>query len=127
MILENIRLSQEAKEQLIRLKRHTGLGQWNVLCRWALLRSLAEPTDPPDIKIPADSNVEMAWKVFAGRYGPVFEALIVARYRQSGRAGDEHENNLGEYFRQHLHRGIGTFAGDRTTRNITSLVLSKSS
>ena len=32
-ILDNIRLSQKAKDQLIRLKRHTGIEHWNVLCR----------------------------------------------------------------------------------------------
>ncbi|WP_308313244.1 DndE family protein [Streptomyces sp. CBG30] len=31
-----IRLSQAAKDQLAWLKRHTGLTQWNELCRWGL-------------------------------------------------------------------------------------------
>lgn len=117
MVIETIRLSQDAKEQLVRLKRHTGLSQWNVLCRWALLRSLAESTDPPNIKIPADSNVEMTWRVFAGSYAPIFEALVIARHRKSGRPTDE-RSDLAEYFRQHLHRGIGTLAGDRANRSI---------
>jgi DNA sulfur modification protein DndE len=121
MILETIRLSQDAKEQLVRLKRHTGLTQWNVLCRWALLRSLAEPTDPPNVKVPADSNVEMAWRVFAGAYASLFEALVTARYAKSGRPSRDRAE-LAEYFRQHLHRGIGTLAGDRATRSIANLV-----
>ena len=44
MSLETVRLSQRGKEQLIKLKRVTGIKQWNVLCRWALCVSLADPT-----------------------------------------------------------------------------------
>src|SRR5687767_5953934 len=33
--IAHIRLSQEAKERLIQLKRRTGLARWNTLCRWA--------------------------------------------------------------------------------------------
>ncbi len=51
-----------AKEQLIRLKTRTGIQQWNILCRWALCRSLKELTPPTPIDIPADSNVEMTWQ-----------------------------------------------------------------
>jgi DNA sulfur modification protein DndE len=94
--LETIRLSQQMKEQLIRLKRTTGIQQWNILCRWALLTSLADPTEPPDHKIPADSSVEMDWKTFAGEYGEVFLALLVMRY-----PGGELDLKV----RQHLKRG----------------------
>ncbi|MGH9941519.1 MAG: DndE family protein [Pyrinomonadaceae bacterium] len=37
MAIEHIRLSQQAKEQLIKLKRTTGIQHWNVLCRSRLL------------------------------------------------------------------------------------------
>jgi DNA sulfur modification protein DndE len=121
MVIETIRLSQDAKEQLIRLKRHTGISQWNVLCRWALLRSLAEPTEPTNLKLPSDSNVEMTWRVFAGSYAPLFEALVIARHRMRGHPADE-RSDLAEYFRQHLHRGIGTLAGDRSSRSIASML-----
>ena len=43
MSLKQIRLSSQAKEQLIRLKTRTGIQQWNILCRWAFCLSLAEP------------------------------------------------------------------------------------
>lgn len=56
---KQIRLSSQAKEQLIRLKTRTGISQWNILCRWAFCLSLAEPTPPTPVEIPADSNVEM--------------------------------------------------------------------
>ncbi len=40
MSIKQVRLSAEAKEQLIRLKTRTGIGQWNILCRWAFCLSL---------------------------------------------------------------------------------------
>ncbi len=42
--LDRVRISQAAKDQLIKLKRVTKIDQWNILCRWAFCRSLAEPT-----------------------------------------------------------------------------------
>ena len=36
MSIKQVRLSNQAKEQLIRLKTRTGIQQWNILCRWAL-------------------------------------------------------------------------------------------
>ena len=51
MAIEHIRLSQQARDQLITLKRRTGIAHWNVLCRWALCRSLAEPAPPPAVRL----------------------------------------------------------------------------
>ena len=44
--LRNIRLSNVEKNRLSRLKRKTGLSQWNILCRWAFCLSLAEKAYP---------------------------------------------------------------------------------
>ena len=33
--IENIKVSQQAKDRLTKLKRVTGIKNWNVLCRWA--------------------------------------------------------------------------------------------
>ena len=46
MSIKQVRLSNQAKEQLIRLKTRTGIQQWNILCRWALCLSLKELTPP---------------------------------------------------------------------------------
>ncbi len=61
MAIRQVRLSGQAREQLIRLKTRTGIAQWNVLCRWAFCLSLHQPTPPTPIEIVADSNVEMDW------------------------------------------------------------------
>jgi DNA sulfur modification protein DndE len=119
-MIETIRLSQQAKEHLIRLKRHTGIKQWNILCRWALCTSLAEPSTPAPVENPADSNVEMTWKVFAGEYRELYWALIRQRCLTDHLEPTELE--MGQQFRRHLHRGIGYLAADRSIRSVEVLV-----
>ncbi|KWV59191.1 DNA sulfur modification protein DndE [Rhizobium altiplani] len=120
MIIEHIRLSKQAREQLIRLKRHTGIEHWNILCRWAFCRSLAEKSVPPPAKIPADSNVEMSWRVFGGRHADLYLALLKQRCVVDGIPINDEE--LAVQFRLHLHRGIAYLANDRKVRDIGSLI-----
>lgn len=117
---DHIRLSQKAKEQLVRLKRHTGLKNWNVLCRWALCVSLAEESRPARVQIAADSNVEMTWQVFAGEYGDLYQALLIQRCIDDN--VEPTEEAVAEEFRLHLHRGIGYLAADQGLRSIGGLV-----
>ena len=59
MSIKQIRLSNQAKEQLIRLKTRMGITQWNILCRWAFCLSLQQPAPLTPVEIAADCNVEM--------------------------------------------------------------------
>lgn len=120
MIVDNIRLSEKAKDQLIKLKRLTGIKNWNVLCRWALCASLAEESKPAMAKIPADSSVEMTWKVFGGRDQEVYAALVKARCIRDGL--DTKPETLALQFRLHLHRGIGYLVGDKKLTSIEALL-----
>ncbi|MFT3769711.1 MAG: DNA sulfur modification protein DndE [Minicystis sp.] len=119
MAIDRIQLSQTAKDQLLKLKRNTGIKHWNVLCRWALCTSLAEASVPPMAKIPADSNVEMTWKVFGGAHHELYLALLKARCRRDGLGVDE--ETLGVQLRLHLHRGIGYLFADRRIQRIGDL------
>ena len=121
MAIDHIHLSQQAKDQLVRLKRTTGLTTWNALCRWALCASLAEAGAPPPKKIPADSNVEMSWRVFAGADGDVYLALLRERCIRDGLPTDTH--SLAEQFRLHLHRGIAHLAANKQITGIEGLVV----
>lgn len=120
MAIDHIHLSQQAKDQLVRLKRATGLTTWNTLCRWALCASLAEAGAPPSKKIPADSNVEMSWRVFAGTDGDLYFALLRERCLRDGLSIDP--DTLAEQFRLHLHRGITHLASNRRITGIDGLV-----
>lgn len=120
MFIETVRVSAQAREQLSRLKRHTGIENWNVLCRWALCVSLAEPSTPPPMRIVADSNVEIPWRVFGGRHADVYAALVRQRCVRDGLGADD--ATAAEQLKLHLHRGIAYLAGDRKLRSVADLV-----
>lgn len=121
MIVESIRVSKQGRDQLVTLKRRTGIENWNVICRWALCMSLAEPSPPRDQKIEADSAIEMAWRTFAGENDRVFEALMRQRCREDGI--EPTDANAAHQLRLHLHRGISYLAGDPKVSGIVPLTL----
>lgn len=120
MSIKQIRLSNQAKDQLIRLKTRTGISQWNILCRWALCLSLKEPTPPTPIDIPTDSNVEMSWYVFGGEHHELYLALI--KQRCINDRLDTSAETLNRQLRLHLHRGIGYLATPNKIRGISDLL-----
>ena len=118
--VNSIKLSQTAKDQLTKLKRSTKIEQWNILCRWAFFRSLAEAAPPSVIPIPADSNLELTWKVFGGELADISVLALKQRCDQDGL--EITPEILSQQFRLHLHRGIGYLAGDSNLRKIEDLV-----
>ena len=120
MPIEHIKLSQKERENLIRLKRVTGIKNWNTLCRWAFCLSLANPDKPRRSKIVSDSSLEMTWKVFGGKHHEIYKALLIQRCMQDGiKLTDE---KLMEQFRYHLKRGIDTLMMDRELKSIDGLL-----
>lgn len=122
MLLETVRISQRAKDQLSRVKRDTGIRNWNVLSRWALCLSLAEPTTPAPAKIVTDSSVEMTWKIFGGPDADLYHALVVERCKQDGI--DIDPETVAEQFKLHLHRGIGYLFGNPNYKTLDGLLIS---
>ena len=120
MSLKQIRLSAQAKEQLIRLKMKTGVTQWNVLCRWAFCLSLRQPSPPTPVEIPADSNVELTWQVFGGEAQERYLALLKERCEQDGLGTAD--DVLARQFRLHLHRGIAYLATPHAIRSLSDLI-----
>lgn len=118
--VDRVRLSPSAKDQLTKLKRNTKIDQWNILCRWAFCRSLAEPTIPSPVPIVTDSNVEMTWRVFGGEMSDILIIALKQRCHNDG-LGCEKET-LANQFRLHLHRGIGYLAGDPNLKKIEDLI-----
>lgn len=118
--VRTVRVSVDAKDQLSRLKRHTGIGNWNVLCRWALCRSLADPNPPSAVMIREMSNVEMDWDVFAGPLHAPLVALLQQRCARDGLPSTD--ERIAELLKLHLHRGIATLANSAECRSIESLV-----
>lgn len=120
MSIKQVRLSGQAREQLIRLKTRTGITQWNVLCRWAFCLSLRQPAPPTPVEVPADSNVEMTWQVFGGEAQELYLALLKERCERDGL--EPSDDMLLRQFRLHLHRGISHLATPQAIRSIADLL-----
>ncbi len=120
MIIKQIRLSNQSKDKLSRLKGKTGIQNWNVLCRWALCFSLSEKTIPADNELPQDSNLEMSWLTFAGENFEIYEAIVKMRCEIDGLPTDD--ETVAKYFRLHLNRGISYLSGTNVIRSIEDLL-----
>lgn len=118
--IDRIRISQTAEDQLNKLKRNTKIKQRNILCRWALCRSLAEPSIPSLVPIKTDSKVEMTWSVFGGEIADILLIALKQRCYQDG-LGTNTET-LKMQLVLHLHRGIGYLAGDSKLKKIEDLI-----
>lgn len=118
--VENIRLSEKAKIQLITLKRKTGVQNWNVLCRWALCVSLAEGTTPPEENIATDSSVEMSWRTFAGKQEDVYRSIFLTRMKRD--FGTLTPDLISTQFKLHLHRGIAYLASRVDDGGLRSMI-----
>ena len=108
--IKRIKLSLPAKNKLIYLKGVTKIDNWNILCRWAFCRSLAEASSPTTIVSNDNSNVEMDWRTFAGETGDILIIALKQRCHNEGLGTDE--ETLATQFRLHLHRGIGYLAAE---------------
>lgn len=119
MSIETVRINAQGREQLIRLKRYTGIEHWNELCRWALCVSLAESTRPPTTKSKREGGVDMSWRTFAGTHADLYLALLKQRCVEDGL--DTTPEMLNDQLRLHVHRGLGYLTG-RKVRSISDLV-----
>lgn len=117
--LETIRISRQGREQLVKLRRNTGLENWNILCRWAFCVSLRDLKAPTAFADRLDGGVEMTWKVFAGDQSDIYAVLATMRARVDG-VGDT-EEAIGGCVRAHLHRGLGYLASGTATRSLSDL------
>ena len=114
--LDRIRLSQQTKDQLSRLKKITGMEQWNMICRWGFCISIADPNNPPDSKVPSDSNIEMEWETFSGDHSSVYWGLLLQRANPEGL--EPTKINLLNLLRRHITRGIAHLTARREISNI---------
>lgn len=120
MVIENVRIVETDRDLLVRLKRTTGIKNWNILCRWAFCLSLADYHPTSVDPLGTQSNVEMTWKVFAGSLADVYWALLVQRSYEDRL--EINETTLEREFNRHLHRGIGHLANISAKPSLRDLV-----
>lgn len=103
-MMERIKLTAVARNQLITLKRRTGIEHNNALCRHALCISLANPSIPPDETFSFSGGIEIDWRTLTGGQDALYYNLLVVRLLT------EEKRVTGELVRQacvmHIHRGL---------------------
>jgi DNA sulfur modification protein DndE len=118
-MIETVKVSDKARQQLINIKKRTGIQNWNVICRWAFVTSLAETSKVLDENIIANSPIEMTWKTFTGGHEKLYLALLLTKAKKDKWATDNDAINT--YFKLHLHRGISYLNG-KTAETISNLL-----
>lgn len=107
-MIDRVRLTSNAKNQLITLKRKTGLEHNNSICRLALCYSLAAASEPPVEEFDYGGGLEIDWKVLTGNNSELYINLLALKLiRQSE---DVTEDTLRNALASHLHRGISYLA-----------------
>ena len=118
--VETVRISKQGRDNLSKVRRQTGIENWNIICRWALCVSLREPTSPVLAREKLDGGVEMTWKVFAGDESDVFIALILLRTEKDGFLPDT--EGFGRCLRSHINRGLSYLSSGKETKSIGDFV-----
>lgn len=113
-----VRISTRGREILMKLKRYTGIGQWNTLCRVAYCYSLSIPTEPKLNPEKGDVALEIEWPTFAGPIKTELAALTISRATAAAIA----DHDIAKYARAHLERGLSAIQNARSVAELVSLV-----
>lgn len=134
MKVRNIRFSVKTRNQLVRLRRKTGIPTYNVLCRWALCHSLSgskmqqsqksKSNNTSDTMLDHPSEEENAlaidWQVLGGEYCDVFVAVIKQNCMEKGLVITPEE--VYNQIKQHIENGIKQLVANDDLNSIESLL-----
>jgi len=110
-MIERLKLTAAAKNQLIALKRRTGIEHNNTLCRHALCLSLANPSVPPRENFNFAGGIEIDWRTLTGSNESLYYNLLVARLLSEG--SEVSPETIREALLHHAHRGLSYLASRR--------------
>ncbi|WP_254228587.1 DNA sulfur modification protein DndE [Burkholderia gladioli] len=124
-VIERVKLTSVAKNQLIALKRKTGIEHNNVLCRHALCLSLANASAPPEETFNFSGGLEIDWRTFTGGNEGVYSNLLVVRLLRD--KVQPTPNSIRQALLLHVHRGLSYLASRREEDLLTELARAVSS
>ena len=104
MIVDRVRLTAAARNQLIALKRKTSIEHYNVLCRHAFCLSIANPSVPPVEDFNFSGGIDIDWRVFSGGHEDLYLNVLLLRMHQDGIPSSE--TSVRQMLAQHVHRGL---------------------
>jgi DNA sulfur modification protein DndE len=67
-----------------------------------------------------EGGVEIPWRVFAGDLSNLLGAVVIARAKLDG-VDTSDSAAYGQYFRDHIHRGLGYLSSGKETSRIDDL------
>ncbi|OXI77356.1 DNA sulfur modification protein DndE [Burkholderia sp. AU31280] len=110
-MMERIKLNAAARNQLVTLKRRTGIEHNNALCRHALCISLANASIPPEENFSFAGGLEIDWRTLTGGQEALYTNLLIVRLLMEGkRVSDE---SIRQTFLLHVHRGLSYLVSRR--------------
>jgi DNA sulfur modification protein DndE len=112
-LIERVRLSAAAKQQLSTLKRRTGIEHYNVIGRHALCASLANSTRVPAEALQYGGGLEIEWKTFAGDAEETLTNLLIVRALED--EGEASAPAVRKVLQAHVHRGLAYLVSDPTS------------
>ena len=109
-LIERVKLTAAAKQQLSTLKRRTGIEHYNVIGRHALCSSLANKTKVPNEVLQYAGGLEIDWKTFAGDSEATLTNILIMRaIADEGEPGPAAVRRI---LQAHLHRGLSYLVSD---------------
>ncbi len=103
-MLDRVKITASGKQQLITLKRRTGIEHYNVIGRHALCVSLANSSKAPFETLQFSNGLEIDWGVFAGEASQTYLNLLIERSIQD--EGRSDASTVRHTLTAHLHRGL---------------------
>lgn len=118
--MADVRLSEQTRDQLIRLKRATGIKTWNILCRWALCISLSDPEPLVESSDGGESAIEMRWDVFGGEFQQIYYAVLAHDCKEKGL--ELNDRNISRLARLHIQRGANLLTNKNKIASLSDLI-----
>lgn len=118
-MIESVRFTAEERQQLIDMKRRTGLDAWNVLGRWSLLLSLSnEERVSLRPKGEVRTALEIDWDTFSG---PMADHILAVLELRAGKV--DPDSSPRDLVLAHLARGIAQLGQETASgRSLVSLL-----
>lgn len=122
-----LRYPKKVRDQLIWLKRQTGLPHYHTLCRWAFCLSITDPRpirtnekqDSED-RPSATELFELPWDRFGQADSDLLADLLCKRVVADGR--EPTKENLQRTAQLHIQRGVSRMMARKRVRSIGDLV-----
>lgn len=101
-MIDRIKLTAAAKNQLITIKRRTGIDHYNSICRHALCISLSGSSELVVEKLNFSGGLEIDWNTLTGGHEDLYINIVRASLKDKNMTGDA----LRETVIAHIHRGL---------------------